>query len=384
MFDLLLLNLRTRGLKVGLGEWLVFLEGLSKGLALDLDELYRFGRAVLVHKESQFDDWDLAFHATFEGVELEPELKAELLEWLRDAQQAVGEGVDPGMDADELRRRFMERLKEQKERHDGGSRWIGTGGTSPFGNSGKATTGIQVGGGGNRSAIQVAEARQWEDYRVDRTLSVRDFQVALRALRSLGREGPLELEVDRTIRKTADNAGDIDLVFDNRKQNRVHLVLLMDTGGSMTPHANLVERLFTAASELKGFKSFKAWAFHNAPYGWLYSDYSNWERQTIEDVMRDWTPTHRLVFVGDASMAPYEMFNPMGGARWPGSSGGTMSGHDWLKRMRARCPSSVWLNPDPPTWWEHPTVRAVGNTFPMFPLTVVGLRDAVRKLRTGT
>ena len=386
MFDLLLLNLRARGVNVGLGEWLAFLEGLQRGLAHDLDSLYRFGRAMMVKKESRFDDWDVAFHATFDGVELEPELKDQLDEWLRQAVEAEGEFVEHDLTAEELQRLFEERLKEQKERHDGGNRWIGTGGTSPLGHSGRAKRGMRVGGqpgGGNRSAIMAAGERQWQQYRTDRTLAVRDFQVALKAVRSLAREGPEQLDLDGTIKRTAQNAGDIDLHFERARNNRVHLVLLMDTGGSMTPHTTLVERLFTAASEMKGFKSFTAWSFHNAPYGWLYSNYDNYERQRIDEIIRTWTPQHRLVFVGDASMAPYELFHPMGSARWPGSGGGTMSGLDWLRRMKAAAPASVWLNPDPMAWWDHPTVRGIGNLIPMFPLTVDGLRDAVRRLRTG-
>ena len=385
MFDLLLLNLRARGVKVGLGEWLAFLDGLQKGLAHDLDSLYRFGRAMMVKKESQFDDWDLAFKATFDGVELEPELKDQLEEWLRQAVESQGEFVEHDMSPEELRQLFEERLREQQERHDGGSRWIGTGGTSPFGNQGRAKRGMRVGGSGrgNRTAIMTAGERQWRGYRTDRTLGVRDFQVALKAVRSLARVGPEELNLDGTIKRTAENAGDIDLHFERARNNRVHLVLLMDTGGSMTPHTTLVERLFSAASVMKGFKSFTAWSFHNAPYGWLYSNYDTYERQRIDEIIRGWTPQHRLVFVGDASMAPYELFHPMGSARWPGSGGGTMSGLDWLRRMKAAAPASVWLNPDPVEWWDHPTVRGIGNLVPMFPLTVEGLRDAVRRLRTG-
>ena len=156
MFDLLLLNLRSQSVKVGVGEWLVFLDGIRRGLVVDLDGLYHFGRAVLVQSESQFDAWDLAFDATFAGVELPPDLKASLLSWLEDAKVGQGDVVEVDMDFDELRRLFYERLREQKERHDGGSKWIGTGGTSPFGNSGRASRGIRVGPGGQRSALAVA------------------------------------------------------------------------------------------------------------------------------------------------------------------------------------------------------------------------------------
>jgi len=382
MFDLLLLNLRRRDLKVGLGEWMAFLDGVGKGLAVDLDSLYRLGRAVLVHQESQFDDWDLAFTATFEGVEVDEKLSKALDEWLQDARNTAGDLTDIELEDDELRRQFYERLKEQKERHDGGSKWVGSGGTSPFGTGGRASKGIQVGGGGGRRAIQVAGERQWADYRQDRRLEHRDFEVALRALRSLTREGPMELDVDDTIKRTADNAGDIDLVFRRKRVNRVHLRLIMDTGGSMSPHTRLVTQLFTAAQEVKGFKSFEAWYFHNAPYGQLYESFETRQRKPIEELLRDWTPQHRVVFVGDASMAPYELFEPWG---YGGMTDRRtqLSGLDWLKRIRTRCPASVWLNPDPKRWWRHPTVEAIGAVFPMHSLTLAGLRDAIRTLRRG-
>ena len=388
MFDLLLLNLRAQGLKVGLSEWLAFLDGLRKGLAGDLDDLYRFGRAVLVHSETQFDQWDLAFQATFAGVQLDPEISEKLKRWieeaLRDAPPPEGERVPVEMTPEELRRELMERLAQQKERHDGGSYWVGTGGTSPFGSGGRSEGGIRVGdSGGGRSAVQVAGERRWADYRVDQQLQTRDLQVALRALRNLAKEGPLSLHVDKTIEATAKNAGDIDLVEERERRNRVHVVLLMDTGGSMSPHARLVEQLFTAASQSKGFKTFQALQFHNAPYGWLYKDYATWSRVPIPELLQTWTPAHRLVWVGDASMAPYELFQPWGSGAWDGSGHSHMSGLEWLGAIRKHCPASVWLNPDPERYWRHPTVDAIGRVFPMFPLTLGGLNDAIKRLRAG-
>ncbi len=380
MFELLLFNLRARGIKVGLMEWLRFLDGVERGLAVDLESLYRFGRAVLVHSEGQFDAWDVAFKATFEGVELPPEISDALRAWLSEAHDNVGPLEHIDMTDEELRRELMKRLAEQKERHDGGSRWVGTGGTSPFGHSGRADKGIRVeGSGGNRSAIAVAAERRWSDYRTDTRLQVRDFKVAMRALRNLVREGELELDLDGTIERTANNGGDIELDWRRRRDNRMRLLLLMDSGGSMSPHARLVSRLFTAASELKGFRSIDMFYFHNAPYGWLYKSYERWERTRIETLLSEWTPKHRVIFVGDASMAPYELFSPFGLARRDGGH----SGLDWLQQIRLRCPASIWLNPDPQRWWDHPTVRAIGNMFPMFPLTVSGLRDGVRRLRVA-
>lgn len=382
MFANLLFNLRAAGIRVGLGEWMAFLEGLRKGLVVDLDGLYGFGRAVLLQTEAQYDAWDLAFQATFAGVELPQDLSSKLAEWLNSPVAADGEIVQVDKTPEELWEEFKKRLAEQKERHDGGNRWIGTGGTSPYGNSGRASTGVRVGGqsGGGRAAVRLAEERRWADYRTDRRLERRDFEAALKQLRSLAREGQLELDLDRTIRKTSDNAGEIDLVYTRKRQNRVHLVLLLDTGGSMDPHTKLVEQLFTAAKEAKGFKSFKAWQFHNAPTGWLYEDYATWSRKRIDEVMRDWTPQHRLVWVGDASMASWELF---GSSSYPFQEGTSMSGLDWMRRIAARCPRGVWLNPDEPKYWDHPTVKAIGGVYPMFPLTLSGLRDAVRKLRAA-
>lgn len=382
MFDLLLLNLRSQGLKVGLGEWLAFLSGVERGLVVDLEGLYGFGRAVLCQSEAHYDLWDLAFHATFEGVQLPPSLKDELLAWIAEAAPWEGETKEVDMDPEDLRRELLKRLAEQKERHDGGNYWIGTKGTSPFGSGGKAEMGIRIGPGGGRSAVEVAGERRWRNHRVDQTLEVRDFKVALRALRSLVREGPEELDLDSTIRKTADNAGDIDLVFRRQRQNRVHLVLIMDTGGSMDPHTRLVSRLFTAAQELEGFKTFESYFFHNVPYGWLYENYETRERRRIEELLGEWTPAHRIVWVGDASMAPWELFSA-GYYDWTGRGGTTASGLEWLQRIHERCPASVWINPDPKRYWNHPTVSAIGSVYPMFPLTVEGLRDAVRRLRVA-
>ena len=383
MFDLLLFNLRIQKVNVGLGEWLTFLEGIKRGLVVDLEGLYTFGRSVLVQSEKQYDAWDLAFDATFQGVRLEPEISEALLSWLAQAEGLEAERVELDLSFEEMRRLFYERLKEQKERHDGGNHWIGTGGTSPFGSQGRSRNGIRVGPGGGRSALAVAGERRWANYRSDKQLDVRDFQVALRALRKLTKEGQLELDVDGTIRKTADNGGEIDLEFSRARQNKVHLVLLLDTGGSMDPHSRLVSRLFTAANELKGFKSISTWHFHNVPYGYLYKDFSTQNRVSIERVLGEMSPHHRLVWVGDASMAPWELFGRYHGNPWgtEAETGQGLNGLGWLQRMKDVCRSSVWLNPDPERFWSHPTVSAIGGIFPMFPLTVDGLRDAVGTLR---
>lgn len=376
----LLYNLRNQGLKVGSGEWLAFLQGLDEGLAENLDQLYFLARAVLVHTEAHYDAFDVAFTATFEGVELPAPLKDELSKWLENARKAEGERVHHDFESLEAMRKELERrLKEQKERHDGGAHWVGTGGSSPFGNSGRADQGIRVGGeGGGRGAVAVAGERRWAGYRTDMKLDIRDFKVALSMLRRFGREGQEKLDLDGTIDKTAKNAGEIELDIKRERINRVKLVLLMDTGGSMEPNAELVSRLFTAAKELKTFKTFEAWHFHNCPYNWLYKDYRTFDRKHTAEVVDKLTAQHRLVWVGDASMAPWELFQ---GAGW-GEPGPT--GLQWLQRITQRCPSSIWLNPDPERYWDHPTVRAIGATMPMFPLTVDGLRRGMQKLRAAS
>lgn len=376
IFGHLLLSLRAHGLPVGIGQWRTFLEAMERGLAVGTDELYRIGRALLCRSEADFDRFDLAFAHAFADAELPKDVRDRLAEWLqRRVDPPSGPRVDPGVP--DLWKEFLERVREQREEHHGGDRWVGTGGTSPFGHSGRASRGIRVGGpGGGRSAVRVAMERRWENYRTDRTLDVRDLEVALRSLRKLVRDGVYAFDLEQTVKRTCDNAGDIEIVESRERQNQVHLVLLMDAGGSMAPHHDRVSKLFSAAARTKTFKSFTSYSFHNCVYGWLYRDIEQLDRVPTEKVLRGLTPHHRLIFVGDASMAPYELFSPFS---WPGQD--SLAGIDWLARIRSRCRASVWINPDPRLYWNHPTVDAIGRTFPMFDLSVDGLNRAVRKLR---
>lgn len=378
----LLFNLRNQGLKVGTGEWLALLRGLEQGLAEDLNGVYYLGRALLIHDESHYDAYDVAFTATFKGVELPIQLKDTLAQWLAEAKAGTPPEVPPGFESLEaMREELRKRLEQQKERHDGGKHWVGTGGSSPFGHSGKNDQGIRIGGeSSGGGAVQVAEQRQWAPYRTDLTLDVRDFQVALAMLRRLGREGPEHLDMDVTIDRTCRNGGEIELAMLRERVNRVRLVLLMDVGGSMDPHAALMSRLFSAATDLKTFKSFDAWYFHNAPYSYLYKDFRTYDRKPTAQVLMDLTPQHRVIWVGDACMAPWELFSGAGG--FYGQPG--PSGLDWLKRFTERCPHSIWLNPDPPRFWNHQTVMGIGAVIPMFHLSVEGLRAGMKKLRSAS
>jgi uncharacterized protein len=378
MFSEFLLHLRAQGLPVGLGEWSALLRALERGIVASPQELYDVGRALLCRTEADFDRYDLAFAAAFRDAVLTPELRDQLERWLEGAIEARGERAEVAIADRDLWKTLLERLREQRERHDGGDRWVGTGGTSPFGHGGRAKTGIRVGGeGGGRSAIGLAMERSWEGYRTDRTIDVRDFEVALRSLRKLTREGDTEIDIDETVDRTARNAGDIEIVEQRARVNQVHLVLMMDAGGSMAPHHETVSRLFSAASRTRGFKSFTSYSFHNCVYGAMYRDIEQLDRLPTEKVLATFGPRHRVILVGDASMAPYELFSAFS---WPGHA--TLAGIDWLKRLRARAPASIWLNPDPRRYWDHPTVSAIGALFPMYPLTVEGIRDAVRNLRS--
>lgn len=375
--------LRACGLKVGATEWLSFLKALRVGVIASTSELYALGRAVLCRSEGDYDAYDMAFSAAFHGAEIPEDYFEKLRDWL----EHEANPFDPDRpwsqedrDLEELWRDFLKTLAEQQERHDGGGKWIGTGGTSPFGHSGYASQGIRVGGtGGGRRALAVAGQRRWRGYRHDRQYGVRDFQVALRALRDLGRDGRLELDLEESVRETGKNGGEIELVNRRARQNRVHLLLLLDSGGSMAPHASRVAQLFSAAARLGSVRSLKAYAFHNCIYDALWDELGDEGRVSTEQVLQSITPHHRVLFVGDACMAPYELVSPRG---WPPEQ--AVVGLDQLRRFRRRAPGSVWLNPEPRVYWSHPTIRTIGSIFPMEELTLEGLRAAVQALRAPT
>ncbi len=380
MFDPFLMNLRAEGLSVGLSEWLAFLEGVKTGLARSVDGLYHLGRALLVHSEAHYDLYDLAFSHTFSGLNASPELMKAMERWLEnpaDFDAARARGEHPYKSVEEMLEAFKKTMAEQQERHQGGNRWVGTGGTSPYGTGGRANMGVQLGEhGGGRSGVRLAEERRWQNYRTDQILEVRDFAVALRALRHLAREGEEKLDIDETIDATAKNAGEIDLVLRRDRKNRVKVALFMDSGGSMYPHTELVSRLFTAAKEAKGFKSFDHYYFHNCIYQHVWTDYEAGERLESGKVLERLDPDHRLIFVGDASMAPWELFTKSAALGMPAPSG-----LDRFEMFKRKCEAAVWLNPDSKKFWDHPTVTAISTVFPMHALTLDGLRDAIRFLR---
>lgn len=386
MFTGFLYHLRAHGMKVTPTEWLTFIRALAEGHArANLSVLYHLARAILVKNETLYDLYDRAFAEYFQGVEQQFDVDEELLAWLenpilpRELSPEELAGIDTH-DLEELRRMFEERMREQKERHDGGSKWIGTGGTSPFGHGGSHPAGVRVGGsGGGRSAVQVASDRRFRNLRADRVLDTRQIGMALRRLRRLGRgEGPEELDLDETIDQTAKNAGEIDLVFRPPKKNRMKLLLLIDVGGSMDPHADLCERLFSAAHAANHFHHFESRFFHNCVYSRLYTDIFHRHGEPTAEILKKVDSTWSLIMVGDAWMSPFELTHTSGAIDYWHRN--RESGLTWLYRLRDRCPKSVWLNPEPRRIWRAPSVRMVREVFPMYELTLEGLDEAVAVL----
>lgn len=387
MFLSLLYRLRSAGVPVSTTEWLTLIEALARGHArADLAVFYHLARALLVKRESDWDRYDQVFAELFEGVDQHFQLSEALMEWLRDPQlpRALTDEERArlkAMDLDTLRRQFEDRLREQKERHDGGNRWIGTGGTSPFGHGGTHPSGLRIGGpGGGRSAAQIAEDRRFRNLRADRVLDTRQLGLALRRLRELADHGPRdELDVEATIDRTAREGGEIDLVFRAPRRNRARVLLLMDVGGSMNAHARLCEQLFSAAHQAKHFRELRTFFFHNCVYDSLFTDMERGMHvptaRVLEEVDEEWF----TLVVGDAYMHPWELTQPGGAIDWNHQN--SDPGYTWLQRIRTRTPRSVWLNPEQPRLWDAPSIRLVRTLFPMFSLSLDGLREAVDVLR---
>ncbi len=380
-------HLRGYGLKVTITEWLSLMKALAIGHSrADLHVFYNLARCLMVKREADFDNYDRAFASFFMGVENHFDISDELLEWLSkpelpreltDEERAKLEALD----LDELRERFKELLDEQKERHDGGNRWIGTGGMSPFGHGGEHPTGVRIGGaGGGRSAVQVATDRRFRNLRSDRILDTRQIGLALRRLRKLDKdEGPEELDIDETIDSSARNAGEIDLVFRPPKRNRIKLLLLIDVGGSMDPHTLLCERLFSAAHKANHFKKFEFKFFHNCVYENLYTDISRWKGEPTSRILKRLDHTWSVCLVGDAWMSPYELTHTGGAIDYYHTN--QVTGLDWLRKFRDRCPNSIWLNPEPRRIWNAPTIHLIRQVYPMFELTIDGLTEGIDVLR---
>jgi uncharacterized protein with von Willebrand factor type A (vWA) domain len=384
-----LFELRARKLPVSTHEWMALMEAMALGLhESSLDGFYHLCRTICVKDIAHYDAYDEAFLAYFKDIHTDSlQLTEQIRAWLADPRNLEGltdeqRAALKELDIEKLREMFEQRLKEQKERHDGGRRWIGTGGSSPFGTQGENPTGMRVGSGGGRSAMMVADERRFKEYRRDVVLDVRQIDVALRGLRRLGREGAIEeLDLDETIDKTCRNAGDIDIVFRPPRRNRVKVLLMMDVGGSMDPYAELVSRLFTAASRAGRFAKFRSYYFHNCVYNSIYEDAQFRKGVPVADLLAHSDRDEKLVFVGDALMHPAELLDP-GGSMYLYSQT-RASGIEWLRRLAHHFRSATWLNPEPERFWPGTTIEVIASVFAMYPLTLDGLAHAVRYLVRG-
>ncbi len=386
MFIGFIYELRARKVPVGTQEAVALAGALKAGLHdSSLDGFYYVARALLVHDEKHLDAFDEAFGKAFEGIEGKSfELQQQLLDWLKDAEERLPNltpeerALLDQFDRAELEKLFEERLREQKERHDRGNKWIGTAGTSPFGNNGRAARpGIRVGGnGGMKSAVSVAGQRNFREYRDDLVLDVRQLGLALRKLRLFTREGqPDELDIDGTIDKTARNLGDLEVVTRPPRKSTTRVILMMDVGGSMDPYAHLVSRLFTAAKKATHFKELRTYYFHNCIYGRVYKDARLSQPVKISQLFAETDRKYKLILVGDALMAPWELMSTSG---WQEDEG--VEGVMWMMRLREHYPSAAWLNPEQPSSWWQSTIDVLRRVFPMYPLTLEGLGDAVHQL----
>ncbi|WP_208278529.1 vWA domain-containing protein [Massilia oculi] len=379
--------LREAKVPVSIREFLTLLEALQRQVILpSLDEFYYLARLTLVKDEAHFDKFDRVFGLWFKGVDAVFDEKAEIpLEWLI---KRFERELTPEQKAqlekfgyEKLQQRLQELLKEQKERHAGGSKWIGTGGTSPFGHGGTNPEGIRIGGTGrNRSAVKVWEQRTFRDYDDERELGTRNLKVALRRLRRFARQGAAdELALDDTIRATASNAGWLDIRMRPERKNRIKVVMLLDVGGSMDDHIERTEELFSAASS--EFKNMEFYYFHNCVYDYLWKNNRrrHSERFPTWDVLRKYPPDTRVIFVGDATMSPYEVMAPGGSVEYNNEEPGAA----WLARFVSTFPKFAWLNPEPEHLWQYrqsiALIRQIMNNR-MFPITLDGLERAMRLL----
>jgi uncharacterized protein with von Willebrand factor type A (vWA) domain len=391
MFVEFLYELRDKGVQVGAQEAVSLAQAL--GLELHkgtLDGFYEVARALCVHREQDLDAFDRAFAHHFRGVPDEAlALTEEMLRWLeqpvskRELSELEKELLER-IDLKEARERLRQRILDQRRRHDGGNRYLGTGGTAPHGAGGTHRSGIKVGDGpGGRGALEMAGERRFRDLRSDVTLDTRQIEVALRRLRAFVREGALdELDIEGTIDKTARNAGELELQLRPPRRSNLRVLLLLDVGGSMDPHADVSERLFSAAKRATHFKELRTYYFHNCVYGRVYDTAALARGRDLLPLLAECDPSWRLICVGDALMSPWELHSS--GSRWSYSDDSGAPGIAWLAHLAHLAhhfPHSAWLNPEPEAAW-YGTAEVIRRVFPMYRLTQDGLLEAVKKIGT--
>jgi uncharacterized protein with von Willebrand factor type A (vWA) domain len=382
--------LREGGLKVTITEFLTLLELLKQRvIRFDIDEFYYLSRACLVKDEALYDRFDRVFSAHFKGVQelFGPETADLPEEWLRrQIELGLSEEEKAKIEAlggwEKLMETLKKRLEEQDGRHEGGSKWIGTGGTSPFGAYGYNPEGIRIGqeGSRHRRAVKVWDKREFRNLDDSLELGTRNLKVALRRLRRFAREGAAEeLDLPDTIDSTARNAGFLDIKMVPERHNATKVLLFLDIGGSMDDHVRICEELFSAASS--EFKHLEYFYFHNCVYEGVWKDNKrrHTDRTPTMDVLHKYSADYKLIFVGDATMSPYEVHYPGGSVEhWNEEAGST-----WMKRLLDTYPKAIWLNPEPVQRWDHtPSIRMLSELMAerMYPLTVTGLEQGMREL----
>jgi len=384
--------LKKVGIPVSPTAFLRLQKALSMGLVTSVDDFYIAARSILVKNERYFDLYDQVFAHRFQGVELkEPDefelselVRALLEEWLKspgELAELLGLQEELGkLSPEELVQYFLDRLKEQREAHHGGSKWIGTGGTSPVGHSGYHPGGMRVGGiSRNRSAVKVALERRYRDYSIERPFTESQMGEALKRLRNLVPYGPKDrVNIEKTIYETMKNGGEIEIVFDRNLRDRLKVILAIDNGGwSMDPYVELVQTLFHYARSQ--FKDLKTFYFHNTIYDYLWEDPPRRAKPFPVDEFVRFDQETRFIIVGDASMAPYELL-ATDGSIYVGERSGKPS-YQRLQFIAKTFPHSVWLNPVPSHEWPYTqTIREIQQIFPMFELTLEGLEKAVTYL----
>ncbi|QFU02139.1 VWA domain containing CoxE-like protein [Halomonas sp. THAF5a] len=389
MFIGLFETLKRHEVPVSLRELLDLHAVVERGVAFaDMEAFYRVARTVMVKDERHFDRFDRAFAAWFEGLtSLDAAIEALIPDdWLRrEFEKQLSEEEKAQIASlgglEQLIETFKQRLEEQQSRHAGGNKWIGTGGTSPFGAHGYNPEGIRIGqdGSRHRRAVKVWDERRFRDYDDSLELGTRNIKMALRRLRRFARQGAAEeFDLDATIRETARDAGLLNVQLRPERHNAVKVLLLLDVGGSMDDHVRTCEELFSAARS--EFKHLEAYYFHNCPYEGLWRDNSRRsERIPTMEVLHTYGGDYQVVMVGDAAMSPYEVTHPWGSVEHMNDEAGAV----WLRRLVEAFPHLVWLNPLPPRAWEMtPSTRLIRELIAdrMYPMTLAGLEDAMREL----
>lgn len=399
MFIKFFYSCQDKGLHITLSEWLNLQAALDQGLCeSSLTRFYYVARAILVKSETDYDKFDMAFEECFKGMKSDPEISKNMLSWLDKSEMMelalaeerhwLNQNEEIHVDKEDVEDKFKQRLRDQDTEHNGGSFWIGTMGKTQFGNMGGNIGGVRVGGKtGYQSAFSVVGARKYRDFRDDRVIDNRQFQLAFRRLRQFSTKLDIpktELDIDATVDKTCNNGGFLQIEMQKPRKNAVKLLLLMDSGGTMIPYSTLLNDLFQAVNKSNHYKDVKAYYFHNCIYSKLYKtpECENGDWIDTEWMFRNLDSDYKVIIVGDAAMAPEELYSETGNYRGPN---GGLSGFEWLQLVKKHYKRVVWLNPKMARghapWREAET--AVKELFPMYKLTVQGLNEAMTKLMSN-